>query len=289
MELVRLIAAQLRIRQWSKNLLVLGAPLAAGVLDDWAYLWPALLAFLAFGLVASGLYVINDLADREADRLHPEKSRRPIASGKLRITTARILAAGTLTLGFLLSALISWTFLVVTVIYAFNVAAYSLYGKKVPTLEMLQVGLGFVLRPVGGAVATGIVMSPWFLGVAMFGSLLLVAGKRSSEKARMGDGLAVTRPVLDVYTAGYLRQVSAIAAGGVLLTYALWALAEEGTMASPWAALSFGPVLFAVLRYVQLTDSGATETPEVTMLRDPGVLAAGALWLVFAVAGLYLA
>jgi decaprenyl-phosphate phosphoribosyltransferase len=284
---IHLIVRQARVRQWSKNVLVLAAPLAAGVLHETRYLWLGLGALLSFSLVASGLYVINDLADLEADRSHPEKAMRPLAAGQMSIPAGRWLAASCLAGGLAIAGAISLSYLGVVAVYAVNTAFYSLVGKRVATFEMLQVALGFVLRPVAGAVATEIVMSPWFLGVAMFGSLLLVAGKRSSELARRVDADA-TRPVLTRYSPAFLRQVSTIAASGVLLTYALWALAEEGTMDNPWAALSFAPVLFSTLRYVQLTDAGLTESPEVTMIRDPGILAAGGLWVSLALLGLYL-
>lgn len=281
------IAEQLRIRQWPKNLLVLAAPAAGGVLLEPGVLVKAGLAFLAFSLIASALYIVNDIVDADSDRQHPRKKSRPIASGRLRTSTGWAIAGLCVAAGAAIAALLPSEFGVTLAVYALSTALYTYFVKSVPTLEMLLVAVGFVLRAVGGAAATGVQLSQWFLGVAMFGSLLIVAGKRTSELKRFEEPGA-TRAVLRSYSSSYLHQVGSIAAGGTLLTYALWALSDEGTIANPWALLSFGPFLFGVLRYMQLTDAGQTETPEALAATDPGMLAGGVVWVVILAAGLYL-
>lgn len=281
-----LILHALRVRQWTKNTLVFAAPAAAGVLLEAGTWWRAVLAFLSFSLVASMLYVANDLVDREADRRHPRKAERPFASGALDTRAGIALMAISGGSGFALALRLPTEFAIVLLVYVLNTLIYSIWGKRIPTLDMMHVALGFVLRAVGGAVATEVVLSQWFLAAAMFGSLLMVAGKRSAEVDHVDDHGA-TRPVLLSYSPEYLHQVTVVSATGLLMTYALWALSEQGVIRSPWALISFGPFLYAVLRYVQLSDAGATEEPETLVLRDPGLIAAGTIWAIVAGLGIY--
>lgn len=200
------LAEQLRVRQWPKNLLVFAAPLAGGVLHQPEILWKAGLAFGAFSFVASALYVINDVVDADSDRLHPTKKNRPIASGRLSVSTGWVFGIASFAAGAALAALLPPLFGVTLAVYALSTALYTYVAKSVPTLEMLLVAFGFVLRAVGGATATDVHLSQWFLGVAMFGSLLIVAGKRTSELKRFDDPGA-TRAVLRSYSHSYLHQV----------------------------------------------------------------------------------
>jgi decaprenyl-phosphate phosphoribosyltransferase len=170
---------------------------------------------------------------------------------------------------------------------ASNVVIYSFWGKHIAIVDVLQVSLGFVLRAVGGAAATGVPLSQWFLAAAMFGSLLMVAGKRASEFAHAGND-GSTRAVLRYYGEVYLRQVMVISAAALLLTYAQWALSDtDAPIRPPWALVSFAPFLYAVLRYVQLSDAGEAEEPERLVLTDRGLQVGGLLWVVAIGIGVY--
>lgn len=244
------------------------------------------IAFASFSLVASFLYIVNDIGDLHADRLHPRKSKRPIAAGEISATSASVLAGSALLIGASLATLLPFEFAVVLGAYAANTLVYTAIGKHIPTLDMLQVALGFVLRALAGAMAADIEVSQWFLGVAMFGSLLMVAGKRSSEVRSVGDS-AGTRSVLRSYTAEFLGQVTTLAAAGTVLTYALWALSDPENFDSPWAIISFGPIVYAVLRYLQLSDAGSVEEPESLVLGEPALLIAATVWVAIAGVGVY--
>jgi decaprenyl-phosphate phosphoribosyltransferase len=197
---------QARPKQWVKNLLVFAAPGAAGVLDDWAYLWPAIVMFIAFCLVSSGTYFWNDLLDADNDRNHPTKQHRPIASGAIPTGIARVVGTILLIAGIALAATTRWQAAVVVAGYVLLTSMYSLVLKHIAVVDLIAVAAGFVLRAVGGAVATDVQMSKWFSLTISFASLFIVAGKRYAELRDLGDE-AQTRPTLDDYSLGFLRIV----------------------------------------------------------------------------------
>lgn len=289
MQSLRLISSTLRVTQWIKNVLVFAAPAGAGVLLEPDSLIATLAAFLSFSLAASALYVANDIRDAEGDRRHPIKQHRPIASGRISVPAAA-------TIG-ILSAVVSlgiaaWSlpveFLWVLAAYAANTLLYSSWGKHVPTVDVMQVALGFVLRAVAGAAATGVPLSQWFLAAAMFGSLLMVAGKRSSELVHVGVEKS-TRPVLNTYSGEYLHQIMVISAAALLLTYAMWALGDtEAPIREPWALISFVPFVYSVFRYMNLSDTGDAEQPERLVFIDRGLQVGALAWVVSIGVGLYL-
>jgi len=177
----------MRPRQWTKNLLVLAAPLAAGDLGEPGVLGPTLLAFVAFCAASSAMYLVNDCADVAADRLHPRKKDRPIAAGELSVRSALVIAAGLLLVSVGIAALTRWQFVVLLVAYVGLVLAYSVRLKHEPVIDLALVAAGFLMRAVAGGLAAGIPISDWFLMVAGFGSLFMVAGKRYSELHTLGS------------------------------------------------------------------------------------------------------
>ncbi|MDO5535637.1 MAG: decaprenyl-phosphate phosphoribosyltransferase [Propionibacteriaceae bacterium] len=272
----------MRPRQWVKNVLVLAAPVAAGsLLQPWVLL-NTLGAFVAFCLVSASIYLINDVRDVDADRQHPKKRFRPIAAGELAPRTALILAgvclAASLTLGVLIAPLLAVTLAVYWVLQV----GYSLFLKNEPIIDLAMVASGFLLRAVAGGVASGIALSQWFLLVAAFGSLFMVAGKRYSEMRELGAE-AGTRASLARYTDTYLRFVWTLACTAVILFYSLWAF-EQSNQASPgaigWHAISIAPFSLALLRYAYVTDSGSAGEPEDVVLSDRVLQVLGLAWVV---------
>jgi decaprenyl-phosphate phosphoribosyltransferase len=280
------LARTLRVKQWLKNVLIFAAPAAAGVLFERAVFVDTVTAFFSFSLIASFLYIVNDVRDLEADRRHPRKSKRPLAAGEISVNAGVVVATAALVAGIALATLLPIEFAAVLLAYGANTLAYTAAGKHIATVDMLQVALGFVLRAVAGGMAADVDVSQWFLGVAMFGSLLMVAGKRSSEVRSLGNSSG-TRSVLRSYTPEFLGQVTTLAAGATVLTYALWALGDPGSFGSPWALLSLGPVVYAVLRYLQLSDAGSVEEPELLVLHEPGLMIAASTWVALAGLGIY--
>lgn len=286
---MRSIVSSLRIGQWLKNVLVFAAPAGAGVLFVRASLVAAVLAFAAFSLMASALYLLNDVLDLEADRRHPRKRLRPLAAGSLTVPVALTVALALAVVAFLLSAfLLPTEFTWVLGAYVANTLLYDVWGKHVATVDVMQVALGFVLRAVGGAAATQVPLSQWFLAAAMFGSLLMVGGKRTSELAHLGDETE-TRGVLRSYSEGYLHQIMVVSASALLLTYALWALTDtQAPIREPWALISFAPFVYSVFRYMQLSDAGEAEQPERLLLVDTALQVGALTWVLCIGIGIYL-
>jgi len=189
-----------RPRQWPKNLLVFAAPLAGATLggaDGFGY---ALVAFAAFTAASSAVYLINDVTDAERDRLHPVKRLRPIASGRLPRLVAIGLAIAGLGVALLASLAIGEPRLAGVIgAYVTMSMLYSLGLKNVPGAELLVVALGFVLRAIGGAVATRVPPSAWFLVVCSLGALMVAIGKRYTELSVLGREAAAHRPVMRWY------------------------------------------------------------------------------------------
>ncbi len=279
---------QLRPKQWIKNLLIGLAPFGAGVtsFDSWIRLG---LGFISFSLMASCLYIINDFADLEADRAHPDKVKRPLASGELSVKSAvlSLIILGIIGIG--IGAVLDLTFLLVLGLYALNTLIYTFWGKEIPIVDLLQVSAGFVARLVAGAVIIDVDVSPWFLTVSVFGSLLIITGKRSAEK-KSGVDLEQTRPSITGVSEHFLSQVVGIASSCLVLSYALWSLdavKHAGEISEIWALISLGPFLVCVLRYLLLIDQSKTEKPEEAIF-DPILIAAATGWLVAVSIGIFI-
>jgi decaprenyl-phosphate phosphoribosyltransferase len=271
----------MRVRQWSKNVLVLGAPLAAGRLLESHVLVGCLVALAVFCAAASCIYLLNDVRDVEADRQHPTKRHRPIAAGELSEQTA-LLVSVPLGVGATLVAF-AWSVpLGITLLAYLAVQVGYAYGlKDQPAIDLVLVSSGFLLRAVAGGAAAGIVLSPWFLLVAAFGSLFMVAGKRYSEIHRLGSASA-SRRSLQHYSDSYLRFIWTMAAGLTVMVYILWALngLHAGRPAPLWGPVSVGPFVLGLLRYAADIDRGTAESPEEIVLSDRHLQVIGLLWLV---------
>jgi decaprenyl-phosphate phosphoribosyltransferase len=272
----------LRPRQWIKNLLVLAAPLAAGDLLRPNVAQHAFIAVAAFCAASSAGYLVNDVVDAASDRLHATKKRRPVASGRLTPRMA-IIGAALMGTGSLLIGLTSEQprLLLVLAVYLAVTVSYSLGAKKILVIDLAIVASGFVLRAIAGGVATGIPLSDWFLLVASFGSLFMVAGKRYSE-LRTAHEKAPDEPLpADGYSLSYLRFVWGISAGAALFAYAIWAFDPDTVHASAaWAQISTAPFVLALLRYAVDVDHGRAGAPEEIALRDRTLQILGLIWLV---------
>ncbi|MGZ4493080.1 MAG: decaprenyl-phosphate phosphoribosyltransferase [Nocardioides sp.] len=269
----------LRPRQWAKNLLVVAAPVAAGVVLEPQVVIRTLAAFTIFCLAASGGYLVNDVVDVRADRAHPVKMQRPVASGALS-TRSALGSAVVLLVGALgLSVAVSTSFFVVMVVYVALQLAYCFGLKREPVVELGIVSSGFVLRAIAGGAANHVPLSNWFLMAARFGSLFMVSGKRYAEACMVARSDSPIRPVLSRYTASYLRFVWTVAAGMLIMTCSLWAFAahERGDN-NTWALVSIVPFVFAVLRYAVNVDAAETGEPEDVVLHDRVLLVTGAVW-----------
>lgn len=281
----------LRPRQWVKNLLVFAAPAAAGVLDQPSHLGRTTLLFVAFCLAASGTYCINDAADAEADRTHPRKRLRPVAAREISVGAAVALGAGLLAVAVAVAALTGgWPTTGIVVLYVAITTAYTLWLKHQAVVDIVVVASGFVVRAVAGVVGTDLPLSDWYLIVASFGSLFLVAGKRSTE-LNLGAGAGEHRKALVSYSPPFLLFVRAVSAGITLLAYCLWAF-ERADLADggfPWFQLSIVPFTMAILRYALVHSMEEHAAPEDIVLGDRTLLVISAVWALTMAFGVYVA
>lgn len=283
-----------RPKQWAKNLLVFAAPAAAGMLDETGPLADACIAFASFCLAASGTYLLNDVADREADARHPTKRLRPIAAGVVPPGVATVVGIVAIVGGVALGLVADWHLAVTVAIYVAVTTAYSHWLKHVVILDVVAVASGFVLRAIGGATATGVPVSDWFFIVTSFGSLFVVTGKRqgeigdlAEEEGQAGD----IRATLDEYTESYLAYLRTISSGVMFVAYCVWAFetAATSTGSVPWFELSILPFVIAVLRYALLLDRGKGAAPEELFFADRPLQLAGLAWALVYGTAVYLA
>lgn len=278
-----------RPKQWIKNVLVLAAPGAAGVLTEGDVLGRTLLAFVVFCLAASGTYYLNDSLDVASDRQHPSKRFRPIAAGVVPLGLARVVGV------LLLAAAVGgafpvggWELALVVGVYVALTLSYSFVLKHQPVIDIAAVAAGFVLRTIAGGVATDVPISQWFLIVASFGSLFMVTGKRSAEFAEMGEDRVATRAALGSYTAGFLRYLRGVTSAIAIAAYCLWAFEKaEAAGSQIWFELSIVPFVLGILRYALLLEAGQGGAPEEVVLGDRTLQVLGLLWVVIFAVGVY--
>ena len=282
----------MRIPQWVKNGLLVVAPGASGTLFHRSVLANTIVAFLSFCCVSSSVYILNDLRDLESDRQHPTKRFRAIAAGDLSRSRALGAAAALVVLGLALPVLIHRPggFYLILALYLVETFSYIFWLKNAVIIELGLVASGFFLRSYGGAVASHIPVSTWFLIVVTFGALFLVVGKRSAELRHVGT---VNRPVLAEYTADFLHSALTLTATVVVTAYCLWAIDTSSTGLSSVkhevipVRLSMVPVVLAILFIMRGAESSNGESPEDLLLKNRTVQILAVIWLGLIVGGTY--
>jgi decaprenyl-phosphate phosphoribosyltransferase len=286
--LLRNIVSTARPRQWAKNVLVFGAPATGGVLLERDALVSAVAAFVAFCLVASGVYFLNDVVDAPADLQHPTKRFRPIASGLISPRLALILSAALVIAGLGVGLLGGGLpLLAVLAGYVGLFLVYQFVLRDIAMLDIAGIAGGFLLRAVAGGVATGVPLSMWFLIVAGFGSLFLAAGKRLAEYVQLGDDRAKHRSSLGEYSESYLRYIQYASSTVAIAAYTQWAF-RGAAGGSLWSGLSIIPFVLGIFRYALLLEKGLGETPEEVVLADVPLLVLGTSWIFLVAIGVYL-
>jgi decaprenyl-phosphate phosphoribosyltransferase len=273
-----------RPRQWAKNVLVLAAPCAAGVINQSTVAAEVLGAFVVLCLVSSATYLVNDVRDVEQDRTHPRKRLRPIAAGELSPKLAVRFALLFAVTGIALGTAIAPGLGLLACGYLLLQAAYSLWLRRIVIIDMLAIAAGFVIRALAGGVATDIYLSRYFLLVTGFCAVYLVAAKRYAE-LREHTGNGPSRATLKRYTPGSLRATLLISAAGAGAAYTGWAFTRPSHVA--WYAMSIVPFLLWLGRYAALIGAGAGQAPEELILRDRTLLALSVAWSVLFIGGVY--
>ena len=273
----------LRPKQWAKQVFLFAA-LVFSLEFTSAEAWmETIIGAMAFSLLASTGYIFNDARDVEADRVHPTKKNRPIASGHLPLPLAYVLMVLVFSIGVFLAWSLSWKFLVVALLYFTTTISYSFYFKHLVILDVMFLAACYLWRAAAGAVAIDEPISPWLLTCTAFISLFLGFNKRRGEllmlQAKGTEG--VTRKNLAQYSPELVVEFQAIATSGTIISYALYAVLGSPT---PWMLLTLPYVLYGIFRYIYLvsikSEGGA---PDETLLSDRPILLSGLLYAITAV------
>jgi 4-hydroxybenzoate polyprenyltransferase len=279
----------MRPKHWVKNIFVFAALVFAQQLPDAGSLGAVAAAFAIFCLLSSSVYLLNDVSDREADRLHPAKKNRPVASGALSARTAAWASLILAALALAAAAALSWPFAAIACTYLLSNLAYSLALKRVVILDVIIVAAGFLLRVWGGAAVIGIAMSHWLILCTGLIALFLGFTKRRQEIATLGAG-GEQRPILKEYSLPFLDQMIGIVTASSLLAYTLYAFSPEVAekLGTRWMGLTIPFVLFGIFRYLYLVHQrGEGENPTDLLLSDSQLLWTVFLWGVTVLLALY--
>jgi len=271
----------LRPHQWLKNGFVFFGLAFGHAWNRPEYVAAALLAFVAFSLVSSAVYVFNDYVDRDQDRRHPDKKHRPLACGAVSLRAALVLGGVCLGGGLVLAFAASrapWIYLA----YLTLQVAYNAGAKHIVVLDVFIIAAGFMLRLLAGTVGIGIAPTPWLLLCGLMLTLFLGFAKRRAELGRLQDESAVHRRVLEHYSKPMLDNFIVIAGAGTVMAYGLYsvssdAVAQHGTR---WLVISLPFVLYGLLRYLFLLHRQGGGDPAQELLTDPHLIAALVGWAI---------
>ena len=271
----------LRPAQWSKNLLVFAGLLFGRRLFDAAAVLDAVSAFAIFCVLSGVVYLINDMADRDSDRLHPLKAQRPIASGALPVAVAAGVALALGAGGLAAAYAIGPAFAGVAAAYLALQIMYSFVLKHVVIIDVLTIAVGFVLRAVGGAVAVHVEISHWLLVCTILLALFIALAKRRHEIVLLADGAVNHRPILGDYSPYLLDQMIGVVTASTLISYVFYTISPEtqAKFGTAWLGLTIPFPLYGIFRYLYLVhqrDGGGS--PADLLLTDRPLLACVALW-----------
>lgn len=307
-ETLVLVFKSARPRQWLKNLALFAPLVFTGGLFEAELFWRVTGAVILFSATASAIYLFNDIIDAPADRLHPFKSKRPIASGKLPVATALFVAVAALFMALGLAAELSFFFFWALLGYAGLHLIYALWLKKIPIVDVITIAAGFVLRVYAGALVINAHMNVWFMLTVVSAALFLAVGKRRSELTLLsGLGTAIGhRQVLGHYTPTLLDVYTGMFANTTWLTYALFSFEQPPIVpnrqklvnilavlprtlsAQKLLMITVPVVIYGVMRYLQLIyEKNQGESPERVLLSDKPLLISVVTWGVMVVGILY--
>lgn len=273
----------LRPVQWLKNLMLFFPPFLGGTLFQLDSAMTILSPLLAFCAVSSATYIMNDLSDLSSDREHPVKRKRPIASGDIDVNSARALAVALLITSFLMSAMLSWKFIILLYAYLLISILYSLLLKNYPLIDIFCIASGFIFRLLAGGEAFRVNISEWlFLSVFLL-AIFLSSGKRYSEKLSLGTGAGRHRRALAAYPDGFLSGVMFMSGAVSLVTYSMYVISKHSTL----LLYSIPLCCFGLLRYILRVETGKSGDPTESLTRDVPLLIVGISWAAMLGWGIY--
>jgi decaprenyl-phosphate phosphoribosyltransferase len=290
----------LRPRQWIKNFAIFAALIFSGDLFYLPTFQRTFMGFIVFCMISSAIYVINDIFDKEKDRLHPFKRFRPIANKDISVNTAFLIAVILIVASLSLSFYISTGFFFITVVFFLLHVAYSAFLKHIEIVDILTLAGGYILRVFAGEVVTGYHISAWLLLTTIALSLFLAIGKRRSELTLLGkeslEKISITRKTLSHYTEKLLDVYLSIFATSAFVFYALFTFLENpqgrqfdidlipadilGTyLQKKWLMITIIPVVYGIMRYLQrIYEKHEGESPERVLFSDRALLTSVVIW-----------
>lgn len=271
----------LRPDQWVKNLVVFAALIFAREFTVFDYVTTTLFAFAIFCLLSSVIYIVNDISDRESDRAHPVKCKRPIASGQVSILTASILASILGISGLGLSLLLPLKFFMVAVAFLIFNFLYSWVLKKIVIIDVMSIAVSFVLRATAGAAALAVPMSSWLVACTFLLALFIGFGKRRHEVVMLKANAASHRATLSKYSTYFLDQLIGVVTASTVIAYTFYTLSPEvqNKLGVERLELTIPFVLYGVFRYLYLIHQEERGgSPSRLLLSDGPILINIALW-----------
>jgi len=284
------ILESLRPQQWLKNFFIFAPLIFSQNVTDPILFKRSLLAFAIFCLLSGSLYILNDLKDMEEDKLHPIKSKRPIASDKLKKGQAIIAFVIVSVISFLLCLLLNMNFFYIALFYYILQIAYSFRLKHVVILDVFIIAAGFFIRVIAGGLAIEVYISPWLLICTALLALFLAMSKRRHEIILLEQDAENHRPILKEYTPYLLDQMIAVVTASTVIAYCLYTISEETVTKFGTTKLIFTVpfVLYGIFRYLYLVHQKSEGgTPEVLILKDKPLLLDIVLWIVCASSIIY--
>ena len=280
----------MRPLQWSKNSLVFAALLFDRHVFEFGPLWHCLAAALVFCGVSSAIYLVNDVRDIEQDRLHPRKRLRPIASGEVGVGQAMRIAGVLMITSLIVATAVRLEFALVIVAYIALMLAYSYGLKRLVILDVFAIASGFVLRAAGGAVAITVPISPWLYVCTALGALFIGFGKRRNELVTLDALAGQHRANLEEYSLPMLDQIIGIVSAAMLISYSLYTFDAGNVPDSRAMMLTIPFVAYGLFRYLYLIyRRGEGGSPELLLIKDPGLITCIIGWVAASLAILYLA
>ncbi|MBF6592751.1 MAG: decaprenyl-phosphate phosphoribosyltransferase, partial [Ktedonobacterales bacterium] len=246
------LAASARPKQWSKNLIVFGPIVFARDLLSGHLLARAILTFIAFCLVSSCVYLINDAIDVESDRRHPEKRLRPLAAGQITLPQALVEMVALGLLSLVAGFVVGWPVGLAVAGYLALMTAYSFVLKQLVLIDVFAIACGFIVRAVAGALAIHVSISPWLYLCTLLLALFLALSKRQNELATLQDGAAGHRKILDEYTPAMLDQMTSVVTASTIMAYSLYTFSAESLPANHAMMLTIPFVIYGIFRYQYL-------------------------------------
>lgn len=278
----------MRPKQWTKNLLIFMALFftinqasdLADVEVGLRLLGKAGIAFILFCLLSGVAYIVNDVLDRENDRIHPTKRLRPIPSGNLPIPAALAVSSAIGILSVAASYVLEPVFGLVATLYIASLLLYSLFLKRIALVDILSISSGFILRAVAGAVVLQLPISPWLYICTGFGALFIALAKRRSELSSAGEQASKQRDSLGEYTLPLLDQLIAVVTPAAIVSYTLYTVTAENLPDNYAMLLTVPFVVYGLFRYLFIVQRyGLGETPEDILFSDAPLIIAIVLWL----------